>query len=194
MIYTRDVIQDPLYEIGAYTYGKPEILSWQKGRLKIGKFCSISRKVTILVDGNHNMEATTTYPLTAGFLGIDHDRPVNYPTKRNVVIGNDVWIGCGATILPGVTIGDGAIIGAMALVTKNVEPYAIVGGNPARLIRKRFPDETIAQLLKLRWWDWSEEKIQEHLHLLRIPPGEALFELIKHQDTVATADPLTYRQ
>jgi acetyltransferase-like isoleucine patch superfamily enzyme len=175
MIYTRDVLIDPRYEIGAYTYGKPEVRFWQDGTLKIGKFCSISSKVTILLDGNHDMEKVTTYPLSHGFLGIAHDRPVNYPCKRHVVIGNDVWIAYGATILPGVTVGDGAVIGAMAVVTKDVEPYAIIGGNPAALIRKRFDDATITKLLELRWWDWPDEKIHERLQQLRKAPGDELF-------------------
>ncbi len=178
MIYTRDVLNDPRYRIGEYTYGHPKVLSWQDGELTIGKFCSISHDVTILVDGNHNMDAVTTYPLSAGFLSLEHNRPVNYPCKRHVTIGNDVWIGYGVTILPGVTIGDGAVVGAGAVITKDVEPYAIVAGNPAALLRKRFDDETIAKLLKLQWWSWSDEKIAEHLSLLRVGPSEELFALL----------------
>jgi virginiamycin A acetyltransferase len=86
--------------------------------------------------------------------------------KPDVVIGNDVWIGYGATILSGVEIGDGAIIGAMAVVAKNVEPYSIVAGNPARLIRKRFDEETIRKLLEIRWWDWPAEKINKNLDVI----------------------------
>ncbi|MCB0625276.1 MAG: CatB-related O-acetyltransferase [Saprospiraceae bacterium] len=100
-----------------------------------------------------------------------------YPSKGNIVIGNDVWIGYKAVILAGVTIGDGAIVGSHAVVTKDVEPYSIVGGNPAREIRKRFPAAQIDLLLQLRWWDWPAEKITENLHLLTSNDPEALARL-----------------
>lgn len=167
LVYTRDVLTDPRYSIGEYTYGTPRVLSWQGGRLTIGKFCSIAAEVTILLDGQHDMEAVTTYPLHELFAGSTLPSLPSHPEwKKDVTIGNDVWICFGATILPGVTIGDGAVIGAKAVVTKDVEPYTIVGGNPSCLIRKRFDDTTIRHLLKLRWWDWPKEKIASHLSFL----------------------------
>jgi virginiamycin A acetyltransferase len=89
-----------------------------------------------------------------------------YPTKGDTTIGNDVWIGHHAVIMPGIRIGDGAMIGSYSIVTKNVEPYAVVAGNPAKLIRKRYPDEVIEKLLNIRWWDWSADKISRNLEFL----------------------------
>lgn len=181
--YTRELLIGPKYDIGEYTYGKPEVLSWQNGHLIIGKFCSIAKNVTILLDGHHNIKAVSTYPFVAGMLGPeDQGKSVhNNAHKHSVTIGNDVWIGYGATILPGVTIGNGAVIGAIAVVTKDVEPYAIVGGNPAELIRKRFDDATIRRLLALQWWDWPRERIIDNLSLLRGEPSDRLFEKFRDQ-------------
>lgn len=182
--YTKDVLINPCYDIGDYTYGIPEILHWGgDGKLTIGKFCSIAQDVIIILNGEKQTNWVTTYP----FISPNLPDKWNYtpdifekyrPVKHSVHIGHDVWIGCRAMILPGVTIGNGAVIGAGAVVTKDVEPYAIVGGNPATLIRKRFTDDVIATLQRLEWWNWSPEIIQERLHLLLQSPGphlEALF-------------------
>ena len=157
------------FEIGDYTYGMPKILSWGEGaRLKIGKFCSISAEVIVFLGGNHRIDWVTTYP----FMEFEDEWPeakdiAGHPaTKGDVVIGNDVWIGWGAVIMSGVTIGDGAAIGARAVVTQDVGPYSIVGGNPASLIRKRFDDETIRVLLEIRWWDWPLDRIKDNLGIL----------------------------
>jgi len=154
------------FDIGDYTYGKPKILSWGEGaRLKIGRFCSISDEVMVFLGGNHRTDWVTTYPFTA----FEDEWPeakgiAGHPaTKGDVVIGNDVWIGWGATIMSGVTIGDGTAIGARAVVTQDVEPYSIVAGNPAQLIRKRFDDDTIRKLLDIRWWDWPLDRIKDNL-------------------------------
>jgi acetyltransferase-like isoleucine patch superfamily enzyme len=139
--------------------------------LKIGKFCSIAARVTIALGGNHRSDLVTTYP----FIAFVADWPeaeclsgedVAAVSKGDVIIGNDVWIGYGVMILSGVTIGDGAVIGAGSVVTKDVEPYSIVAGNPARLIRKRFNDETIRKLLEIKWWDWPPEKIGKNLDVI----------------------------
>ncbi len=157
------------YAIGAHTYGSPRVLSWDETTsLAIGRYCSIARGVTIALGGEHRSDWVTTYPFgefwpeAAGIEG--HPR-----SRGDVVIGNDVWIGLDALILSGVTIGDGAVIGARAVVTKDVPPYAVVAGNPAQVVKYRFDDETIARLLAIRWWDWPEAKVREHLSALMSP-------------------------
>lgn len=155
--------------IGKYTYGTP--LIWNdanSAKLTIGKFCSISHNVRILLGGNHRTDWVTTYPF--GHVNrdvFDKFNGVGHPsTKGNVVIGNDVWIGENATILSGVTIGDGAVIANSSHVIKNVEPYSIVGGNPAKFIKYRFTKEQIEKLLEIQWWNWSDDKINEFTPLL----------------------------
>ena len=159
-IFTKDAPGFARYAIGDYTYGVPRVLEWgeEVGRLRIGKFCSISAEVTIFLGGEHRTDWTSTYPFPQ-MLGLAH-RDSGRWTRGDVVIGHDVWIGLGATIRSGVRIGDGAVIGAHALITSNVEPYSIVVGNPARPVRKRFPDAVIRDLLDLRWWDWPVERIK----------------------------------
>jgi acetyltransferase-like isoleucine patch superfamily enzyme len=154
------------YEIGDWTYGKPRVMSWDaRTKLVIGKFCSIADDVTILLGGEHRTDWVTTYPFNvlfddaSSFLGHPH-------TKGDVVIENDVWIGQGSLILSGVTIGNGSAIAAKSVVTKDVSPYSIVGGNPARLIKYRFSDSTIEQLQQIAWWNWPISRIQEAWPLL----------------------------
>jgi len=154
------------YDIGRYSYGKPKVISWrEKATLKVGAFCSIADGVVILLGSEHYTNWVTSYPLNV-FMN-EFPSPNNEPiTKMNVIIGNDVWIGKDAMILSGVNIGDGAVIGARSVVTKDVPPYGIVAGNPARLLRYRFKDEIIKHLLEIKWWNWSDEKIREHGHYL----------------------------
>jgi len=151
------------YEIGEYTYGKPNVLAHDEDtRLKIGKFCSIAMDVTILLGGEHYTNRITTYPLGGFFDQVGGEE--NYArSKGDVIIGNDVWIGHGAMILSGVSIGHGAVIAANATITKDVPPYAIVGGNPARLIRYRFSEDAICSLLAIAWWDWPIRKIRANI-------------------------------
>jgi len=156
------------YEIGEYTYGVPKVV-FPEGKLKIGKFCSISWNVTVYLGGNHRVDWIALYP----FAGREHDRWPDvegvdkYLTSRgDVTIGNDVWIGSDVIIMSGISIGDGAAIGAGSVVTSDVEPYSIVAGNPARLLRKRFGEEEIKKLLDIKWWDWPEDKIRRNVHLL----------------------------
>ena len=154
------------YEIGEWTYGAPTVLSFgDGGTLKIGRFCSIAAGVTIFLGGEHRYDWVTTYPFSVvcedarSFQG--HPR-----SKGPVVVGNDVWIGHGATILSGVTIGDGAVVAAQSVVAKSVAPYSIVAGNPARPVRQRFSEGQTAALLQIRWWDWPIENIREAWPLL----------------------------
>jgi len=158
------------FEIGDYTYGIPKIFfpKSKNTRLKIGKFCSISDGVIIFLGGNHRTDWISTYPFMyfVGEWPEAKDIPGHPASKGDVIIGNDVWFGYGAMIMSGITIGDGAVIGAGAVVTKDVEPYSIVAGNPAQLIRKRFDEETIRQLLKIKWWDWPIDKIKANIEVI----------------------------
>ena len=151
------------YSIGKFSFGYPKVRSWgENATLKIGNFCSIAPGVNIVLGGEHRVDWVTTYP----FNKILHEYKYikGHPaTKGDIIIGNDVWISMNATILSGVTIGDGAVIGANSLVTNDVEPYTIVGGNPAKPIRKRFDQQTIDRLLRIKWWDWDIEKIKRNV-------------------------------
>lgn len=154
------------YSIGDFSYGEPVVLHWgEKATLRIGRFCSIATGVTILLGGEHNTDFTSTYPFKV-FLDGFEDSPKYAGTNGDVTIGNDVWIGTNALILSGVKIRDGAVIGASSVVTKDIEPYSVVAGNPARMIRKRFDEETIERLLRIKWWNWEIQRIRESIPLL----------------------------
>jgi chloramphenicol O-acetyltransferase type B len=164
--YTRDHLSDLIdagvATVGDHTYGMPTVRRWPgSANLHIGKYCSIAEEVLIFPGGNHRPDWVTTYP----FSGIDawpaaHQIKGHPSTRGDIVIGNDVWLGYGSLILSGVTIGDGAVIGARAVVTKSVPPYAIVAGNPARLLRYRFSQQDVKRLLALQWWNWSDEQVE----------------------------------
>ncbi len=151
--------RNPNYHIGNHTYGNPRIYSWGEGAtLKVGSYCSIAANVKIFLGGEHRLDWVTTYPFSD--LNPKYKHIKGHPTsKGDVNIGNDVWIGTEAIIMSGVNIGDGAVIAARAVVTKNVQPYSICGGNPARFIKNRFDEETINELLRIRWWDMSQDQI-----------------------------------
>lgn len=144
----------------------------------IGKFCSIGENLLIFLGGNHRVDWISTYPFMSFHKWFPEaaSLPGHPAGKGNVVIGNDVWIGADVTIMSGVTIGDGAVIGTKAVVAKDVPPYAIYVGNPARLARYRFDEQTIQKLLELRWWDWPIERIRKHVHLLCNSSYDALLE------------------
>jgi len=166
-IFTKDNIKIDGVEIGDYSYGRPLIQKvTNKYKLKIGKFCSIADNVRILVDLNHRIDWISTYP----FGGVIKDIPINPEHsigKGNMEIGNDVWICTSVTILPGVNIGNGAVIAAGAVVTKNVLPYEIVGGNPAKHIKFRFNEDQIKSLEKIAWWNWDLKKIKKEIPMLQ---------------------------
>ena len=154
---------------GKYTYGKPQIY-WgsDNSKLVVGNFCSIASTVKIYLGGNHRTDWITTYPfghihtnIFNNFNGIGHPA-----SKGDVNIGNDVWIGDNVTIMSGVTVGDGAVIANNSHVVKNVEPYSLVGGNPAKQIKYRFTSEQIDKLLEIKWWYWDDEKINKYSYLL----------------------------
>ena len=176
-VYLKNVIDNPNIQIGDYTiyndfvhdpreFRKNNVLYHypiNKDRLIIGKFCSIACSAKFLFNsGNHKMASLSTYTFPLFFEEWDLEKEnvaQAWDQKGDIIIGNDVWIGYEAVILSGVTIGDGAVIGCRAVVTKDVPPYTIVGGVPAKPIRKRFDEETIKELQKIKWWDWTEKKI-----------------------------------
>lgn len=176
-VYLKNVIDNPNIQIGDYTiyndfvhdpreFRKNNVLYHypiNKDRLIIGKFCSIACSAKFLFNsGNHKMASLSTYTFPLFFEEWDLEKEnvaQAWDQKGDIIIGTDVWIGYEAVILSGVTIGDGAVIGCRAVVTKDIPPYTIVGGVPAKPIRKRFDEETIKELQKIKWWDWPEEKI-----------------------------------
>jgi acetyltransferase-like isoleucine patch superfamily enzyme len=167
------------FKIGDKSYGNPKILfSNNETTLEIGKFVSIADDVVIMLGGEHRTDWVTTYPLNEYFKKWTSIK--GHPaTKGNVIIGNDVWIGREALILSGVTIGDGAVIGAKALVTKDVMPYSIVAGNPAKHIRYRFDADIVAKLTELKWWNWSDSIICKSTPFLLSNDMNSLLEFSK---------------
>lgn len=160
----------PHATVGRHSYGNPQILHFgEPTRLHIGNFCSIAGNVTIFLGGNHRVDWLTTYPFNVLFKDCWPEVAAisGHPySDGDVVIGNDVWVGYGSTVLSGVSIGDGAVIAAGSMVTKDVSPYQIVAGNPAKPIRSRFDQPTVDILLRLRWWDWPDDAIRRHVHTL----------------------------
>ena len=184
-------------EIGEYTYYSDNNNSPEKfydniehhyeflgDKLIIGRFCAIAQGVKFIMNGaNHRMEGISTYPFYIFDGGWEKDTPTieQLPYKGDTVIGNDVWIGQNVTIMPGVKVGDGSIISANSTVTRNIEPYTIYGGNPAKCIKKRFTDEETEFLLNLQWWNWDEEMIFNNLEQITSETG--LEELMKRPTT-----------
>lgn len=184
IVYLKDVITNPNILVGDFTmyndfvndprdFEKNNVLYHypiNHDKLIIGKFCSIACGARFLFNSaNHALASLATYPFPIFFeeWNLDgKDVATAWDNKGDIVIGNDVWIGYEAVIMSGVTIGDGAIIGTRALVTKDVPPYTIVGGIPARQIKKRFCEDTISQLLQIKWWNWPVEKITQNIHAI----------------------------
>jgi virginiamycin A acetyltransferase len=175
MVFLKNIITRPNIIVGDYTYydDAEDVANFEKNvlyqfdfngdKLIIGNFCAVATGVRFLMNGgNHQTNAFSSYPFSIfgkswkGF-------PETYPQKGDTVIGNDVWLGREAMIMPGIKIGDGAIISTRSVVVKDVEPYTIVGGNPAKPIKKRFDEDTIARLLALQWWNWDIDKISRNL-------------------------------
>ncbi|MCI8508280.1 MAG: CatB-related O-acetyltransferase [Lachnospiraceae bacterium] len=184
-IYLKHVITNPNITVGDFTmyndfvndptlFEKNNVLYHypiNDDKLQIGKFCSIACGVKFLFNSaNHTLSSFSTYPFPLFFeeWGLEKRGITNaWDNKGDIVIGNDVWVGYEAVILAGVTIGDGAIIGTRAVVTKDVPPYTIVGGVPAKPIKRRFSEETISALLEIQWWDWSEERIARNISAIQ---------------------------
>ena len=176
--FLKNIITNPQIIVGDYTYydDAQDVYNFEKNvvylfdfigdRLIIGKFCQIASGARFIMNGaNHAMNGISTYPFEV-FGKSWSNAPSKFLNKGDTVIGNDVWIGNSATIMPGVKIGHGAIIGTNTLVTKDVAPYTIVGGNPGKLIRSRFEQKTIDFLLELAWWDWPIEKITKYVNAI----------------------------
>lgn len=194
IVYLKDVVTNPKIEVGDFTiyndfvndprdFEKNNVLYHYPvngDRLKIGKFCSVACGTKFLFNSaNHSLRSLSTYtfPIFFDEWELDAKNIRNaWDNKGDIIIGNDVWIGFEAVILAGVTIGDGAIIGSRAVVTKDVPPYAIVGGVPAKPIRRRFDDKTIEKLEALRWWDWDEARIKRNIPAIQAGDINALCE------------------
>lgn len=184
MGYHKKIIRDSYFgncsndnmQIGDFTYGTPIVLDYDSGtKVSFGKFCSIGRGVTILLGGEHNLNWCTTYPFGRTFREFS-DIEDQHQSKGDVKIGNDVWIGSDVKILSGVTVGDGSVIAANACVAKDVSPYTIVGGVPARLIKNRFDRDIAEKLMEMRWWDWDEGLIYEAIPLLQSSSIDGLYD------------------
>ncbi|MEL6867097.1 MAG: CatB-related O-acetyltransferase [Bacteroidota bacterium] len=191
LCFLKNLVKNPNIIVGDYTYyddfetvdnfekNVKYLFDFTGDRLIIGKFCMIASDVTFIMNGaNHLSTAISAYPFN--IFGKDWAHAMEgkqYPMKGDTVVGNDVWLGYGATIMPGVNIGDGAIVATKAVVTKDVAPYSIVGGNPAQEIRKRFSEEQIELLLAIAWWDWPIEKITAHVQDLTGAQVEVLKDL-----------------
>ena len=190
LCFLKNIIKNPNIIVGDYTYYDDfeNVENFEKNvkyhfdfvgdKLIIGKFCMIASDVKFIMNGaNHLTDSLSTYPFA--IFGNGWESAMNgkdYPQKGNINIGNDVWIGYNATIMAGVTIGDGAIIAANSTVIKDVEPYTIVGGNPAIEIKKRFSKEVITKLLELQWWNWDIEKITRNIQNLTDKEMEKIIE------------------
>lgn len=178
---------ESLVTVGRFTYGYKLLnIKWahDNASLFIGQFSSIADNVTIFLGGNHRTDWITTFPfghINAEVLGGESLVKLLPTTKGDVVIGNDVWIGHGATIMSGVTIGDGAVIGAHSVVAKNVEPFSIVVGNPARHVRFRFDENIRSLLLRLRWWDLEISQIREITSILCSCPNAEMINTLLTQ-------------
>lgn len=184
-VYLKPVISNPNISVGEFTMYNDFVndpMQFERNnvlyqypinhdKLIIGKFCSIACGAKFIFNSaNHTLSSVSTYPFPIFFeeWGLNiKDVAAAWDNKGDIIIGNDVWIGYEAVILAGVTVGDGAIIGTRAVVTKDVPPYTIVGGVPAKPIRKRFNNETLDELLKIRWWDWPEEKIARNIQAIQ---------------------------
>ena len=162
---------NPYAVIGRYTYGANPDSIYDCGPnapFKIGSFCSIAAEVVFLCRGQHPMETASSFPMSTIFPEILNDPDLQIG-RTGIHIGNDVWVGRKAIILPQVNIGNGAVVGAGSIVTKDIPPYAIVAGNPAKIIRYRFDETTIAKLEAIAWWEWSDEKLKRHLNDFFLP-------------------------
>ena len=156
----------PRYEIGLGSYGMPKVHDWQEGStLRIGNYCSIADNVQIFLGGHHRTDWVSTYPFPAYLPEASHIKGYG-GTRGDVEIGSDVWLCANCVILSGVNIGHGAVVANGAVVSRDVEPYAVVAGNPAEIVRWRFAENTRSALLEIAWWNWPEEEIRAAVSLL----------------------------
>lgn len=197
-IYLKNAVTNLNISVGSYTiyndfendpreFEKNNVLYHypiNNDRLIIGRFCSIACGAKFIFNSaNHTLSSLSTYPFPIFYeeWGQDIEEVASaWDNKGDIVIGNDVWIGYGAVILSGVTIGDGAIIGTNALVTKDIPPYTIAGGIPAKPIRKRFSEEKVSALMKIKWWDWSQEEILKNLKFIKSGDTDSLMRNLQH--------------
>lgn len=181
LIFLKPFVKSSNILVGDYTYfddrrNGPEKFEeynvlynydFSKVQLKIGKFCAIAAETKFIMTGNHKLDAFTTYPFPIFGHGWENVYQIaDLPVKGDIIVGNDVWFGYDSLVMGGVTIGDGSIIATRAVVTKDVPPYSIVAGNPAKVVKRRFDEKTTQRLLELAWWDWEIEKINQNLNLL----------------------------
>lgn len=180
LCFLKNIITNPNIIVGDYTYYDDfeDVHNFEKNvkyhfdfigdKLIIGKFCMIASDVTFIMNGaNHLTDAISTYPFAIFGHGWQNAMEgKTYPSKGDTIVGNDVWIGHKVTIMPGVQIGDGAIIATRSVVTKDVAPYSVVGGNPAKELKKRFSKEQIVRLLDIKWWDWEIDRITRNVEQL----------------------------
>jgi acetyltransferase-like isoleucine patch superfamily enzyme len=171
---SQSLIASGILTMGANSYTAPTVhlYAGDTARVRIGAYTAIATDVQILPGGNHRLDTVASFPLRQ-VLGLDEVENEQHPGKGDVIIGSDVWIGLGARILGGVTIGHGAVVGAWSTVTKDVAPYTLVAGNPARPVRRRFDDETIDALLRIAWWEWSEDVVRQRARELGATDIEA---------------------
>jgi len=195
--FLKNVITNPNIIVGDYTYYDDPVDSenfernvlyhypFLNDKLIIGKFCAIARDTKFIMNGaNHKLNCFTTYPFSIFKNGWEKVTPAieDLPYKGNTIVQNDVWFGYDSLIMPGVKIGNGSIIASKSVVVSDIEPYSIVGGNPAKTIRKRFSDDVINILERLKWWDWSVEKITNNLEFLTSNNIEELKRMIEQKE------------
>lgn len=186
VVFLNTIVSNPQIEIGDYTYyhdfddplgfeqNVRYLFPFETDRLVIGRFCAIAHGATFIMNGgNHRTDGLSTYPFGI-FGGWAEAMPESWPSRGDLVIGHDVWIGYEATLLAGITVGHGAVIGAKSVVTSDVPAYAIVAGNPARVLRYRHPPATIDRLLQLAWWDWPIDHLTRHVQRIAAGDIEAL--------------------
>lgn len=200
VVFLNPLVQSPNIIAGDYSYyDDPDdptgfernnvLYAYGPERLIIGKFCALAAEVRFLMAGaNHPASGVSTFPFAifgGAWREMTVDLVYDLPSRGDTVVGNDVWIGYRATIMPGVQIGDGAIVAAGALVTKDVLPFAIVGGNPARLLRMRFDEADVARLLRVAWWDWPVAQITAHARVIMAGTPDELERIAREQGLLA---------
>ncbi|MDE3061108.1 MAG: CatB-related O-acetyltransferase [Pseudomonadota bacterium] len=181
-MHLKRLVRDRGFEIGEFSYGAPRVRFAHSGsRLSIGKYCSFADQVEVFLGGNHRTDWITTYPFAAlPNLWQDALKVPDVDVSRgDVTIGHDVWFGAGATVLSGVTIGSGAVIAARAVVTRDIPPYAVAAGVPARVVRLRFSEMVVAQLLEAAWWNLPRDQVRDLVPLLQSNDIEALISAVR---------------